>query len=437
LLIIESKMENKKGVATENKDHSYFYSLELEGVNCFKDKQTLDLSDGNGNYSPWTIILGDNGTGKTTLLRVLDRMQPIYNPDVKKYLPYLLYYGQLLKNDFLYVNLSLVNKEIKKFMYKKLAANKAEGGDINGESNNNFPFLISYGASRRMSKKDNLISKEEDNLKMTSLFDESIELINAEEWYLQKFLAFSTSKNGIKVKLEQQLSLIKKVLVDFLPDVLDLEIKEIKNVNDKSSLEVKINEKEWINLRDLSFGYQTLTALIVDIASKMMEKYTDSETPLSEPVIILIDEIDLHLHPKWQRTVINKLSEHFPKAQFIATSHSPLIVQAAQDKNANIVVCRKEDDKVIIDNTPDEVKGWRIDQILISDLFEINSPRSIETENFIKEKNTILSQSELLESDKQRLKELNTKIKSVPFSLDKEGINAEDIIKKAAELLNK
>ena len=152
-----------------------------------------------------------------------------------------------------------------------------------------------------------------------------------------------------------------------------LRIKEIKTVNDKSSLEVKINENEWINLRDLSFGYQTLTALIVDIASKMMEQYPNSDNPLQEPAVILIDEIDLHLHPKWQRTVIDKLSQHFPKAQFIATSHSPLIVQAALDKKANIVVCRKEGDKVIIDNDPDEVKGWRIDQILTSDLFELSS----------------------------------------------------------------
>jgi len=430
-------MEKKKGVEQENKEHSYFYSLELEGVNCFKEMQTLDLSDGNGNYSPWTIILGDNGTGKTTLLKVLDRMQPMYKSNEQKYLPYLFLYSSLLKSDFLFVNLSLVNKEIKKFLYKKLTDNKAEGGDINGESNNNFPFLISYGASRRMSKSTSLSQLDENKNKITSLFDESIELINAEEWYLQKYLAFSTSENGIKIKLEQQLSLIKKVLVDFLPDVLDLRIKEIKSLNDKSALEVRINDKEWINLRDLSFGYQTLTALIVDIASKMMEQYPDSANPLEEPAIILIDEIDLHLHPKWQRTVIDKLSQHFPKAQFIATSHSPLIVQAALDKKANIVVCRKEGDKVIIDNNPDEVKGWRIDQILISDLFEINSPRSVETENFIKEKNTILSKSELLESDKQRLKELNAKIETVPFSLDKEGINAEDIIKKAAELLKK
>lgn len=422
-----------------NNKHFYFHSLELEGINCFKDRQTLDLSDANGNYSPWSIILGDNGTGKTTLLRVLDRMQlEIYylnqNSDESKdkYAPLILSNKFFKSLDFR-IELKIKNHE------QSIDVNTIVS-DVYREFTNfseKLFFLLSYGATRRMSDKDISTSKDDINSKKTSLFDQNTELINAEYWYLQKFTAYSAADNGIKIRLKEQLDLVTKILIDFLPDVLDLRIKEIKTLNEKASLEVKINQKEWINLRDLSFGYQTLTALIVDIASKMMEQYPESENPLTEPVIVLIDEIDLHLHPKWQRTVIDKLSQNFPKAQFIATSHSPLIVQAAQDKGANIVVCRKEGEKVIIDNNPDEVNGWRIDQILISDLFDTGSSRSFETENYIKEKNNILSQRDLLESDKKRLKVLNAKIKSIPFSMDKEGINAEEIIKKAAELLNK
>jgi len=434
----------KKDINTEQiTDHSYFHSLELEGVNCFKERQTLDLSDGKGNYSPWTIILGDNGTGKTTLLRVLGNhliFHDFYNSE--KFLNQKQPLNIIINNSGMYRKCGLIKFN---FLYKNkkhyIALNSIDHTnikeltfDLNKE---NHPFILSYGASRRMSKNPSHFSSSYNKDKLSSLFDESIELINAQEWYLQKFLAFSTSENGIKIKLEQQLSLIKQVLVDFLPDVLDLRIKEIKTVNDKSALEVQINEKEWINLRDLSFGYQTLTALIVDIASKMMEQYPDSNNPLEEPVVVLIDEIDLHLHPKWQRTVIDKLSNHFPKAQFIATAHSPLIVQVAQDRNANIVVCRKEGDRSIIDNNPAVVKGWRIDQILISDLFEVDSSRSPEIEKFISEKNDILSKSELLEDDKKRLKAINKTISSIPNSTDKETLGAEDIIRRAAELLKK
>lgn len=430
-------MENKKIVEQENKEHSYFYSLELEGINCFKDKQTINLSDEQGNYSPWTIILGDNGTGKTTLLRVLDRMQPVEATHENQLFSNPLFAFEFIlsnsNNDFSKVNLYIKKNEPEAYLAIKLDSGKA---NIIGYKETNS-FLISYGASRRMSKSTNLSPIEENKNKITSLFEESIELINAEEWYLQKFLAFSTAENGIKIKLEQQLSLIKKVLVDFLPDVLDLRIKEIKTVNDKSALEVKINDKEWINLRNLSFGYQTLTALIVDIASKMMEQYSNSDNPFEEPVIVLIDEIDLHLHPKWQRTVINKLSQNFPKAQFIATSHSPLIVQAALDKKANIVVCRKEGDRVVIDNDPDEVKGWRIDQILTSDLFELSSSKSISFEEMRNEKTRILLKDELTDSDNKTLEFLNKKLNVSPVFSSKEAIDAEELIKKAAELLKK
>jgi len=54
----------------------YFMDLEVENVRCFKEKQTVDLSDGNGKPAQWTIILGDNGTGKTTLLKCLAFLQP-------------------------------------------------------------------------------------------------------------------------------------------------------------------------------------------------------------------------------------------------------------------------------------------------------------------------------------------------------------------------
>lgn len=430
-------MEKKKAIDQENKEHSYFYSLELEGINCFKDKQFLDLSDENGNYSPWTIILGDNGTGKTTLLRVLDRMQPVNKKNEEEESGAASYlFNTFFRSKEFNVSLSSVEKRnLEKFT---VSSSKNLNFILSSVSRSIINvFILSYGASRRMSKSTSLSQLDENKNKITSLFDESIELLNAEEWYLQKYLAFSTSENGIKIKLEQQLSLIKKVLIDFLPDVLDLRIKEIKTVNDKSALEVKINDKEWVNLRDLSFGYQTLTALIIDIASKMMEQYPQSNNPLEEPAVILIDEIDLHLHPKWQRTVIDKLSFHFPNAQFIVTAHSPLIVQAAQDRNANIVVCRKEDDRVIIDNNPDEVKGWRIDQILTSDLFELSSSKSVSYEEMRNEKTRILLKDKLTDSDNETLEFLNKKLNIIPVFSSKEGIDAEELIKKAAEILKK
>lgn len=360
-------------------DFSYFYKLELEGINCFKDRQKLDLSHDEESHAPWTIILGDNGTGKTTLLRVLDRMQPEQNKSkvFSGTFPMYLSSDKLSNLDHL-IQISFIDL-FKKFDHR-LFEQVGHKSSLRSIDQDYHTFLISYGASRRMSKSQNINSKEEDKFKITSLFDDSIELINAEEWLLQKELLTEKAQPSVKKKFQNQLNQVKEVLKDILPGIKKIRVKPINETNSKLLVEVEDKDFGWVNLRDLSHGYQTTTALIVDIAAKMMEQYPDSANPLEEPVIILIDEIDLHLHPKWQRTVLDKLSQHFPAAQFIATSHSPLIVQAAQDKGANIVVCRKEGDRVIIDNDPDEVKGWRVDQILVSDLFEIDSSRSVKTQ---------------------------------------------------------
>jgi hypothetical protein len=83
-----------------------------------------------------------------------------------------------------------------------------------------------------------------------------------------------------------------------------------------------------------------------------------------------------------------------------------LIVQAAQDKNANIVVCKKDGDKVIIENNPDEVKGWRIDQILTSDLFDLNSSRSPETAIAYNKYISLKGKSDLSASENEEFKRL-------------------------------
>lgn len=77
------RVRNRRNPANSANERSpvYFLSLEVEGVLCFKDRQVLDLSDGNGRPAQWTVILGDNGVGKTTLLRCLAGMECKFKKD--------------------------------------------------------------------------------------------------------------------------------------------------------------------------------------------------------------------------------------------------------------------------------------------------------------------------------------------------------------------
>jgi len=189
-----------------------------------------------------------------------------------------------------------------------------------------------------------------------------------------------------------------------------------------------------VDLSGLGLGYRTTITWMVDLAARLFDRYPDSEDPLSEPAIVLVDEIDLHMHPTWQRTIMEELTVKFPNTQFIVTAHSPLVVQAAQD--ANIVLLKRKGDRVVIDNNPEVLKNWRIDQVLTS-VFEMQSSRPAKIEPWLKRRKEILTKPHLTEADKAELKKLEAKIGTLPTAETPEDIKAMDIIRRAAKLLEK
>jgi hypothetical protein len=295
------------------------------------------------------------------------------------------------------------------------------------------PFLdlvcYGYGATRRMGA--GALSALKESRPNDSLFFEDVPLRNAEEWLLQA--DYAASKDSlVQGGARERRDRIKKLLIDLLPDVTDLRF-TAPDVNVPAArVEVK-TPYGWVTMRDLSLGYRTLIAWMVDLASRLFERYPDSPNPLAEPAVVLVDEIDLHLHPKWQRLLIGYLTEHFPNTQFIVTAHSPLVVQSATD--ANIVVLRREGDHVVIDNDVASIRGWRVDQILTSDLFGLETARPPQIEEHLKERTALLSKPRLTPKDEARLRELETAIGPLPTGETKTEREALELIKRAAERL--
>ncbi|MCP4697304.1 MAG: AAA family ATPase, partial [Gammaproteobacteria bacterium] len=100
------------------------------------------------------------------------------------------------------------------------------------------------------------------------------------------------------------------------------------------TLEFEDGRRELLRLRQLSDGYRTMLALVMDLARRMAQAnpYLGAEA-CSAPAIVLIDEIDLHLHPGWQQTVLQNLMRAFPGAQFIVTTHSPQVLSTVHREN--------------------------------------------------------------------------------------------------------
>ena len=88
--------------------------------------------------------------------------------------------------------------------------------------------------------------------------------------------------------------------------------------------------KQTLRIEQLSDGYRTTLALVMDIASRMAEANPESNSILETEGIVLVDEIDLHLHPEWQQRIISDLQRTFPKVQFIVSTHSPQVLSTVK-----------------------------------------------------------------------------------------------------------
>ncbi len=457
------KKAKAKGETNQPKS-AYFLSVSLKNVLCFGPEQTLDLSDGNGHPARWTVILGDNGTGKTTLLRAMAilkstnrvnlaegetiDLRPEYTVSKRFEITAQLYFGS---------GLGVTSGNSKN---TQVTCSQA-GWRTSRELFEQALICYAYGASRRMGAGPGFGERTEREDPALSLFSDNTALEDAEEWLLQADynehrLYIEQLKNraqipsGVSIQEAQdvlellktifpnndvalRLNAIKNILIDLLPDVEDIRF----TTPGSPSLLPKVEFKTpygWVKIGQLSLGYRTMIAWTVDVARRLYDRYPDSPNPLAEPAIILVDEIDLHLHPRWQRSLMTFLSERFPNAQFIVTAHSPLVVQSAE--NANVVLLRREDDHIVIDNDVETIRNWRVDQVLTSDLFGLQSARSPHVENKLAERSAILAKGKLTAADRKKLQQLEAEIGDLPVAETSEDIHAMDIIRRAAQRLN-
>lgn len=424
---------------------TYLLSMSVENIKCFGPKQELDLSDGKGNPAKWTVILGDNGTGKTTLLQLIsmsELREEVYPDGSKKQRdllynrkqPYIYWADRLVRGKHGNIELIFTGKDgnfksTRLISHKPIKTLTTELKYLSDQV-----YCYAYGATRRMGEVSLSGEKKIDN--MESLFNYDTTLYNPIEWLIMlDYAVKGRTYKGARDKREQ----VIRMLVEMLPEVESIDI--VINKEDDSTPIPSVLFKTkygWVQIDDLSLGYKTMISWIVDLAKRLFDRYPDSPNPIEEPAIVLIDEIDLHLHPKWQRELINYLDERFKQTQFIVTAHSPLIVQTTSQtsgsEHVNVVVLRREDDYVVIDKDLDYVRSWRVDQLFASDLFGI-SPYPAKTQQLLNERRRLLSKSKLTEKDKSRLNELDQNIGYLPTAESKEDIEAMKIIRETAAKL--
>jgi predicted ATP-binding protein involved in virulence len=151
--------------------------------------------------------------------------------------------------------------------------------------------------------------------------EDSIQKILEER--ISEYTKLAELKND-KVNFSDQLNIVKQAIISLVPNILDI---YVDRSSGRADIKVKIkNQDHSVTINQLSQGQQIVVALSADLTRRLIMLNPQYNNPLEGQGIVLIDEIELHLHPRWQQNILLNLQETFPRLQFIITTHSPQVL---------------------------------------------------------------------------------------------------------------
>ncbi|NCS52481.1 MAG: AAA family ATPase [Microcystis aeruginosa G13-05] len=213
---------------------------------------------------------------------------------------------------------------------------------------------------------------------------------------------------------DPQLEAVRETIERFLPDFTNLIVR-------RNPLRMEVTKKDKIvTVNQLSDGEKCLIAMLGDLARRMAIANPQNPDPLRGNGVIIIDEIDLHLHPQWQRFVVPKLLEVFPNCQFFISTHSPNIITHVQPESLHFMEQTEMGIKI---HPVQESYGKNVDRIL-EDLMGLETTRPKEIAEALKDIYEQISHNQL-EAAKNKINDLRAKIQDDP-----ELIKAEVIIRR-------
>ncbi len=400
--------------------------LKIKNIKCFKEIE-IPFENDNNDIKNWSLIVGDNGSGKTTILRSL-ALGLCDREGASALLSEL--YGDFLRQGTNEGEIKVTLKDTQNNEYKittKIEGdNEAVSQTTNPESIQDIRREISavaYGASRSIMGTNSYNGY--------ALVDSLYTLFNYEASLQNTELGARRIKDHNNDEWEKTKETLKKILMFDESDEISLET---------AGLYVKKSNIGKISLNALSDGYQSLTSVILDFLSWKLLGVEEGFDLNNLSGIFILDEIEQHLHPRWQRNIIKLLSEQFPDIQFICTTHTPICALGLNDLDCTSQLVKASYDNnhssVDLFDLKDKFKGYRADQILTSDIFGLSDTRSISIENKLEEyrKIYLMPEDKRSSDEREKLQNIEEELKYLPMWENEEDRKTRE---KLIELLGK
>jgi len=344
----------------------YIKNIKIKNMKCFDEKEFNFSSNFN-------VLIGDNGNGKTTILDAIAislgtffigidgaASRNLFINEIRK-TTNNLETSELLFPFILDANFNIENQNINCLREQSTLKGKLKYKDANDlieygkkltenvRKNKviDLPLIAYHGTGRLSSqkfKRTNLYKSK------TSRFDGYYAALDPKSIKREFYKWYITFEDeALKFNKDKTLyNAFNKAITDCVPEWSEIHYSWASQ-DIKGKLNFTNNKTEWIELSSMSSGFQTMVGLAADIAFRCIQlnaHLQENAIKLTKG-IVLIDELDMHLHPNWQKRVVADLKRAFPNIQFIVTTHSPFIVQSL---NANEVINLDNADNKVIKN---------------------------------------------------------------------------------------
>jgi energy-coupling factor transporter ATP-binding protein EcfA2 len=377
--------------------------LRLDGIGAFEQME-FDF------HPQWTIVLGDNGVGKSTILKAI--ATAICGPDGREYAARMVRPGRTASNIVLETTRGTYATHVllSPSGPAEVRAPAGRPADAEGWLTVGFPALrsLSWDRPKAPERLIRQLPSPDDVLPLVRGGPDP-RLDRLKQWIVNlDYLSKDEQTRGGGGDRYERLMNHFFQLTGSLIEGVRVERGTVR----PESFEVTVHTDDGeVPIEALSQGTSSLMGWVGIVLQRLYEVYGEDEDPTQRYVLVLIDELDAHLHPAWQQTLAQKLTSIFPNAQFIATTHSPLIVGGMTPEQV-ILLVRDDDGIVQRQEVTREMTLGRADQLLTGELFGLRSTLDVATQGKLQRYTQLLGRTRRTEEEEREFQDLTEQLRT-------------------------